>query len=71
MVKNPDKFLFGNEIVKGIQNYEIKEIFCFPEFKEKLEFKLPKELFNFTWHIYPKSESKLEEYRGIFAIKYY
>lgn len=74
--KNADKYLFGNEVIKGIQNYEIKEIYCFQEFRDKLESKMPKELFNFSWIILPKKPDnpvigKLESYRGIFAQKYF
>lgn len=76
MEKNPDKYVYGNEIIKAIQNYEIKEIYCFEEFKNKLESKLPRELFNFVWWIYPKKLDipeigKLDTYRGIFGLKYY
>ena len=74
--KNPDKYVFGNEIIRSIQNYEIKEIYCYEEFKDKLESKLPKELFNFVWNVYPKdrdifSINRLGDYRGIFGLKYY
>ena len=76
MEKNPDCYVYGNEIIKAIKNYEIKEIYCFEEFKKKLESKLLKELFNFQWNIYPKKLDipeigKLETYRGIFGLKYY
>lgn len=76
MEKNPDLYIYGNEVIKAIQNYEVKEIYCFEEFRNKLESKLPKELFNFCWNIYPKkmdipSINKLETYRGIFALKYF
>jgi len=76
MEKCSDKFLFGNEVIKGIQNYEVKEIYCFQDFRSKLESKLPKDLFNFTWIIVPRKLenpviSKLESYRGIFAVKYF
>lgn len=76
MERNPDKYIFGNDIVKGIQNYEVKEIYCFEEFKTKLMSKMPHELFNFKWNIFPKGRKedvikKLEDYRGIIAVKYY
>jgi len=69
--KNSDKFVFGNDIIKAIQNYEIKEIYCFEEFKSKLESKLPRELFNFNWYVFPKNDSKLNDYRGILGVKYF
>ena len=69
--KNSDKFVFGNDIIKAIQNYEIKEIYCFEEFKSKLESKLPRELFNFHWYVFPKNDSKLNDYRGILGVKYF
>ena len=75
MEKSPEKFLFGNEVINGIKNYEVKQVYCFPEFRKKLENNLPKELFNFEWIIVPKNEaqvvSKLNDLRGIFAIKYF
>lgn len=76
MEKTPDLYVYGNEIIKAIQNYEIKEIYCFEEFKVKLESKMSKELFNFQWNVFPKkmdipSIGKLENYRGIFGIKYF
>lgn len=74
--RTPDKYLFGNEVIKGIENYEVKEVYCFEEFRKKLESKLAKELFNFQWVILPRkmeneSIKKLMQYRGIFALKYY
>ena len=75
MDKNPDKYVYGNEIIKSIQNYEIKEIYCYEEFKDKLESKLPRELFNFVWNVYPKEKNilldRLNDYRGIFGLKYF
>jgi hypothetical protein len=76
MDRSGDKFVYGNEVIRAIENYEVKEIYCFAEFKKKLEDKMDKGLFNFIWYVYPRrldinSIKRLDEYRGIFGIKYF
>lgn len=78
--KNPDLFIFGNEIIRGIKNYEVKEVFCYSEFRDKIEGKVDKEFLNFNWFIFPNDKNSLieypqlqflQQYKGIFAVKYF
>ena len=76
MDKNPDKYVYGNEIIRAIENYEIKEIYCYEDFKKKLEGKMDRSLFNFVWNVYPRrleieTIGRLDNYRGIFGLKYF
>ena len=77
MEKNPDIFIFGNDIIKAIKNYQVKEVYCYNEFKEKIEKNIDKDSLNFKWYLFKKSKeensilSKLNSYKGIFAKKYY
>ena len=71
--KNPDLFIFGNDIIKAIKNYEVKEIFCYDEFKQKIESKIEPEFLNFKWFVFPKevNHSFLEQYKGIIGVRYF
>lgn len=76
MSKNPDKYVYGNEIIGAIKNYEVKEIYCYESFRGKLERNLDRSLFNFRWNVYPERKGvevleKLGGYRGIFGVKYF
>ncbi len=75
---SPDLFVFGNEVIKEITNYGIKELYCFDEFEAKLRIKMDASLFNFAIVSFSKEKMKLykeletlDSYRGIFGIKYY
>lgn len=75
---SPDLFVFGNEVIKEIANYGIKELYCFDEFEAKLRMKMDASLFNFAIVSFSKEKMKtykeletLDSYRGIFGIKYY
>ena len=72
--KNPDLFIFGNDIIKAIKNYEVKEIFCYQDFKTKIEAKIPNEFLNFKWFIFPSDKKDigfLEQYKGIIGVRYF
>ena len=75
---SPDLFVFGNEVIKEIANYGIKELYCFDEFEAKLRMKMDASLFNFAIVSFSKEKMKtykeletLDSYRGIFGVKYY
>jgi glutaredoxin-related protein len=75
---SPDLFIFGNEVIKEIANYGVKELYCFDEFEAKLRMKMDASLFNFAIISFSKEKMKiykeletLDSYRGIFGIKYY
>jgi hypothetical protein len=75
---SPDLFIFGNEVIKEIANYGVKELYCFDEFEAKLRMKMDASLFNFAIVSFSKEKMKtykeletLDSYRGIFGIKYY
>ena len=75
---SPDLFVFGNEVIKEIMNYGIKELYCFTEFERKLRMKMDASLFNFTIISFSKEKMKsykeletLDSYQGIFGVKYY
>ena len=75
---SPDLFIFGNEVIKEIVNYGVKELYCFDEFEAKLRMKMDSSLFNFAIISFSKEKMKtykeletLDSYRGIFGIKYY
>lgn len=75
---SPDLFIFGNEVIKEIMNYGIKELYCFTEFERKLRMKMDASLFNFTIISFSKEKMKcykelesLDSYQGIFGVKYY
>jgi len=75
---SPDLFIFGNEVIKEITNYGVKELYCFDEFEVKLRMKMDASLFNFVIISFSKEKIKLykeletlDSYRGIFGIKYY
>lgn len=75
---SPDLFVFGNEVIKEIANYGVKELYCFDEFERKLRMKMDASLFNFAIVSFSKDKLKtykeletLDSYRGIFGIKYY
>ena len=60
---------FGNEIIKEIAIYEVKELYCF---YEKLQIKMDTSLFNFTIVSFLKKKMKcykelesLDSYQGI------
>jgi len=74
----PDLFIFGNEVIKEIANYGVKELYCFDEFEAKLRMKMDASLFNFAIISFSKEKMKtykeletLDSYRGIFGVKYY
>ncbi len=74
----PDFYVFGNDILKAIQNYEIKEVYCYREFKTKIEKNMSKDALNFKWYVFENNKNednsdllKLGDYKGIFAKKYY
>lgn len=75
---SPDLFIFGNEVIKEITYYGVKELYCFDEFEKKLRMKMDASLFNFAIISFSKDKIKtykeletLDSYRGIFGIKYY
>ena len=75
---SPDLFIFGNEVIKEIAIYGVKELYCFDEFEAKLRMKMDASLFNFTIISFSKEKMKLykeletlDSYRGIFGVKYY
>jgi hypothetical protein len=75
---SPDLFIFGNEVIKEIANYGVKELYCFDEFEAKLRMKMDTSLFNFVIISFSKDKLKtykeletLNSYQGIFGIKYY
>lgn len=75
---SPDLFIFGNEVIKEIAIYGVKELYCFEEFEAKLRMKMDASLFNFAIVSFSKEKMKLykelemlDSYRGIFGIKYY
>jgi len=75
---SPDLFIFGNEVIKEITNYGVKELYCFDEFETKLRMKMDASLFNFVIISFSKDKLKtykeletLNSYQGIFGIKYY
>ena len=75
---SPDLFVFGNEVIKEIANYGVKELYCFDEFEAKLRIKMDASLFNFAIISFSKEKMKLykeletlDSYRGIFGVKYY
>ena len=75
---SPDLFIFGNEVIKEIVNYGVKELYCFDEFEAKLRMKMDASLFNFAIISFSKEKMKiykeletLDSYRGIFGVKYY
>ena len=75
---SPDLFIFGNEVIKEIANYGVKELYCFDEFEAKLRMKMDASLFNFAIVSFSKEKMKLykeletlDSYRGIFGVKYY
>lgn len=75
---SPDLFVFGNEVIKEIAIYGVKELYCFDEFEAKLRIKMDASLFNFAIISFSKEKMKtykeletLDSYRGIFGIKYY
>ena len=75
---SPDLFVFGNEVIKEIANYGVKELYCFDEFEAKLRMKMDASLFNFAIISFSKEKMKLykeletlDSYRGIFGVKYY
>ena len=75
---SPDLFIFGNEVIKEIAIYGVKELYCFEEFEAKLRMKMDASLFNFAIISFSKEKIKLykeletlDSYRGIFGIKYY
>ena len=75
---SPDLFVFGNEVIKEIANYGVKELYCFDEFEAKLRMKMDMSLFNFAIISFSKEKMKtykeletLDSYRGIFGVKYY
>jgi len=74
--KNPDMFIFGNDIIKAIKNYQVKEVYCYDAFRDKIEKNIEKECLNFKWYIFKKTKDdtrlgKLDSYKGIFAKKYF
>lgn len=75
--KNPDLFIFGNDIIKAIKNYEVKEIFCYEEYKKKIELKISSDFLNFKWWVFPSDTdtqtktSFINQYNGIIAIRYF
>jgi len=71
--RNPDLFVFGNDVIKEIRNYGIKEIFCYTKYKNKIEKNIPKEFLNFKWITFDDNMqiSQLEQFRGIFGKKYF
>jgi len=75
---SPDLFIFGNEVIKEIAIYGVKELYCFDEFEAKLRMKMDASLFNFAIISFSKEKMKLykeletlDSYRGIFGVKYY
>jgi hypothetical protein len=75
---SPDLFIFGNEVIKEIAIYGVKELYCFEEFEAKLRMKMDTSLFNFAIVSFSKEKMKLykeletlDSYRGIFGVKYY
>ena len=75
---SPDLFIFGNEVIKEIAIYGVKELYCFDEFEAKLRMKMDASLFNFAIVSFLKEKIKtykeletLDSYRGIFGVKYY
>ena len=75
---SPDLFIFGNEVIKEISIYGVKELYCFDEFEAKLRMKMDASLFNFAIISFSKEKVKsykeletLDSYRGIFGVKYY
>lgn len=75
---SPDLFIFGNEVIKEIAIYGVKELYCFDEFEAKLRMKMDASLFNFAIISFSKEKIKLykeletlDSYRGIFGVKYY
>jgi len=75
---SPDLFIFGNEVIKEILIYGVKELYCFDEFEAKLRMKMDASLFNFAIISFSKEKMKLykeletlDSYQGIFGIKYY
>lgn len=69
--RKPDLFIFGQEIIKEIKNYGIKEIYCLMKFKEKITSKIDKEYLNFKWILFPNNFDGLNNYQGIFGKKYF
>jgi len=73
-----DFYVFGNDILKAIKNYEIKEVYCYKEFKAKIEKNMDKDCLNFKWYLFDNNKNennsdllKLKDYKGIFAKRYY
>ena len=68
MEKTPDLFIFGNEIPKAIKNYQVKEVYCYQKYHDKIVANMDASLLNFQWVIV---EDGLDKYNGIFGRKYY
>ena len=69
--RKPDLFIFGQEIIKEIKNYGVKEIYCLMKFKEKITSKIGNEFLNFKWILFPNNFDGLNNYQGIFGKKYF
>ena len=70
------KLIIG--IKKGIKNYEVEKIFCFNEFKTKIEKNIDKEMLNFKWFVFENKKNeedvvmlRLKDFKGIIAKRYY
>jgi len=71
-------YIFGNDIIKAIKNYEVEKIFCFSEFKTKIEKNIDKEMLNFKWFVFENKKNeedvvmlRLKDFKGIIAKRYY
>ena len=69
--RNPDLFIFGQEIIKEIKNFGVKEIYCLIKFRDKISQKMDKELLNFKWILFPNDFEGLNNYQGILGKRYF
>jgi hypothetical protein len=81
-----NKMIFGDEIMAAIENYEVKTLYCSPEFNKEIKLKIEKEQLNFEIIIIeilysnesletidPSDLGKelIKHYSGAIGIKYY
>lgn len=69
--RNPDLYVFGNDVINGIKNYEIKEVYCYEKYKTKIERNMDSGFLNFRWIVIEEPNEGLDKFRGIFGKKYF
>lgn len=69
--RNPDLFVFGNDVIRGIKDYGIKEVYCYEKYKCKIEGNMDASLLNFRWVLVEEPNGQLEQFRGIVGKKYF